>query len=368
MDFPSNSVFTFNDKLHSQVDGVTIGSPLGPILADIFMNFNEKIWLTDCPIDFKPLYYKRYVDDTFLIFKDPSHIHPFLDYLNSKHPNIEFTCDQEKDSQLSFLDVLVTRQGSSFITNVYRKNTYTGLGLNFLSFVPMIYKVNSIKTLINRAYNVCSNWELFNLDLKLLQTFFLENSYPSFLFHKIVKNFLNKKFDPKPDEITAQKDLKYVKLPYMGRLSYDVKKNLQRVLGGAFPQINFRFVFINNFTIGSLLKPKSPIPRDLCSNITYLYTCSHCDMRYIGSTSRWFKHRYFEHRGLSYRTGFPLHKPAFSAIRQHSIEQDHPFTNTDFEILTFASDRLDLIISESLLIKKMKPELNSSSPFQLSLN
>ena len=109
----SNGVFNFGGRLYSQIDGVAMGSPLGPVLADIFMNFNEIIWLANCPPEFKPLYYRRYVDDTFLIFKNPSHIEPFLNFLNAQHPNIEFTCDTEVDSSLSFLDVLITRQGNT---------------------------------------------------------------------------------------------------------------------------------------------------------------------------------------------------------------------------------------------------------------
>ena len=36
-----NNAFTFNGKLYNQVDGVAMGSPLGPVFADVFMGFNE---------------------------------------------------------------------------------------------------------------------------------------------------------------------------------------------------------------------------------------------------------------------------------------------------------------------------------------
>ena len=61
------SVFLFNGKLYTQCDGVAMGSPLGPLLANVFIcNFERKM-LDECPNDFKPLVYRRYVDDTFSV-------------------------------------------------------------------------------------------------------------------------------------------------------------------------------------------------------------------------------------------------------------------------------------------------------------
>ena len=73
-----DSVFMFGDKIYNQIDGVGMGSCLGPVYADCFMGYHEKKWLDDCPVQFKPLYYRRYVDNTFLIFKDHAHIELFF--------------------------------------------------------------------------------------------------------------------------------------------------------------------------------------------------------------------------------------------------------------------------------------------------
>ena len=84
-----------------------MGSPLGPLFANIFMSFHEKTWLHNCPSLFKPLLYRRYVDDCFLLFKSLNHATLFRDYLN--RPNISFTSELEKDGKLLFLDVKIFR-------------------------------------------------------------------------------------------------------------------------------------------------------------------------------------------------------------------------------------------------------------------
>ena len=245
---------------------------------------------------------------------------------------------------------------------------YTGLGLNYLSFSPMLYKLNSVRTLINRAYNVCSSFNLFHDDIVFLTNYFTENAYPGFLFQKILRTFLNNKLEPKPVITTVKKDIKYIKLPFLGQVSYEIRKKLHHILKNAYPQIQFQFVFTNPFTIGSLLRERSSLPSELCSNVVYLFTCPQCGLRYLGSTSRWLKHRYLEHRGLSLRTSMPLSKPSHSAIREHSHCNNHTYTYQDFKILTSVSNRLDLVISESILITKMKPELNNNlSAFKLSI-
>ena len=79
------SHFVFNGKFYKQVDGVAIGSPLDLTLNDAFLVYFEKNWLQNCPSDFKPLYYRRYTDDIFLLFTSPDHLEAFRNFLNGKH-------------------------------------------------------------------------------------------------------------------------------------------------------------------------------------------------------------------------------------------------------------------------------------------
>ena len=44
-----------------------MGSPLGPTQANAFLCHYEKNWLNECPSQFKPVVYRRYVDDIFFV-------------------------------------------------------------------------------------------------------------------------------------------------------------------------------------------------------------------------------------------------------------------------------------------------------------
>ena len=121
-------LFFFNNVLYSQINGVGLGNPLGPTLANAFLGHHEIKWLDNCPSDFKPIFYRRYVDDTFILFRVPSHVSKFLDYLNSQHSCIKFTIDIEDNNRLNFLDVDITKTENSFQTSVFRKSTFSGLG------------------------------------------------------------------------------------------------------------------------------------------------------------------------------------------------------------------------------------------------
>ena len=77
----TNNLFLFNEKLFFQKDGAPMGGCCSPTLANIFMSYHEQRWLQACPPDFKPVVYKRYIDDTFLLFKSETHIQQFLPIL-----------------------------------------------------------------------------------------------------------------------------------------------------------------------------------------------------------------------------------------------------------------------------------------------
>ena len=353
------SFFLFNGKYYQQIDGVAMGSPLGPTLANAFLCFHEQKWLSECPVEFRPLYYRRYVDDCFLIFKDPNHNSKFLDYLNAKHPNIEFTAENETDNKLPFLDVLVKKDQEKLVTEVYRKPTFTGLGISFLSFVPYIFKINSISTLVHRCYSLTSCWTSFHLEIQNLREYFINNGFPLCIFDSFVKKFLDNLFLSKPVVSTVKKERIHLSFPFYGHTSYLIRKELKNLFNNVYPQLDVRFVFKNTFTIGSFFKCKDKVPDLMCSDIIYKYNCSSCNAGYIGSSIRTLHQRVSEHRGVSFRTNKFISNPSHSEIRNHALQADHVLKVENFSILDTVRNRNNLRILESLYIFKMKPSLNS---------
>ena len=87
-----------------------------------------------------------------------------FNYLNSKHTNITFTYEVEKDKCLPFLDVNILFSNGKFSTTVYRKPTFTGLFTNSESFIPITYKRGLNNTLFFRYFNISSSYAIFHYD------------------------------------------------------------------------------------------------------------------------------------------------------------------------------------------------------------
>ena len=172
------SIILFDNKYYSQIDGVAMGSPLGPTLANIFLCYHESNWLKDCPKDFKPVYYKRYVDDIFVLFNKPEHAQFFLEYMNKKHKNMKFSIETEMNGSLSFLDVKIFRENDKFVTSVFRKETFSGVYTNFISFIPLEYKFGLVHTLLNRCFNLSSDFLKFHHEVDKLKNILSKNAYP----------------------------------------------------------------------------------------------------------------------------------------------------------------------------------------------
>ena len=119
----------------------------------------KKKWLSECQPDILPKIFKRYVDDVFVMFLCQSH---FVNYMNTKHPNIKFTSKFEENDSFSFLDVKITRRNNQLVTSVFRKATFSGVFTNFKSFIPVTNKFGLVYTLLHCSFSICSSYQKFH--------------------------------------------------------------------------------------------------------------------------------------------------------------------------------------------------------------
>ena len=356
-----DTYFIFNETLYKQTDGLSMGNPIAPVMANIFLCDLETRILDTCNPDFKPIFYRRYLDDTFVIFKEEHHASLFLNHLNNIHQNIKFTIERETNRQLPFLDMSISRLNNKLSSSIFRKKTFTGLGTSYFSSVPFIFKLNAIKTLLHRAYHLSSHINSFTLELDFLRNFFKTNGYPSGLIENVFRKFLNNVFSPPAPVSLAKKEEIFIQLPFIGPCSYEITKYLKRILPFYFPQIDFKFALKNDFKVKKFFPFKDKLPAEMLSNVIYQFKCCVCNDTYIGSTSKQAKVRISQHLGISYRTGNRLQNPPHSAPRIHSLDKKHYLTNDNFKILDTANNESDLRILESLYIFKNRPKLNMDS-------
>ena len=332
-----------------------MGSPLAPILANLFTGHHEEQWI-DSYKDSQLLYYRRYVDDTFCLFHNEQDAMKFLSYLNSRHPNIRFTFETQLNGKLPFLDVLVDNSGASCITSVYHKSTYTGLLTNFFSFTCFKYKVALIYTLVDRIFKINNTTTGREKDLRQLSITLQRNSFPSHLIDKIIKGYENK-FSSRPIQNNTSTigenttGVRYFKLPYVGDFFTVTRKKLKHLLDVFCKDIDIRIVF-SSFKIKNFFSFKDPIPDALKSLVVYQFTCAGCNSRYIGETSRHFATRVKEHLSTDKNSHVYKHlNGSPSCKRKCSVDC--------FKIVDSANSRHCLKLKEAIYISRLKPELNA---------
>ena len=160
-------MFLYKNKLYQLIDGVAMGSPLGPTLANFFLATVETKLLTQ-NLDCSPKLYLRYVDDIFAIFEEEKSSSKFLEVLNHQNKNLEFTMEKSIGA-FPFLDVQINNNENILETRIWRKPTHTGVLLNFSVACPEQWKTGLIICLLKRANTICSTDNIFWTEVKNLR-------------------------------------------------------------------------------------------------------------------------------------------------------------------------------------------------------
>ena len=149
--------FIFNSKFYNHIDGVTMGTPLAPFFANIFMGFHECKWLNEYNLN-KPKYYLKYIDDILAGLDNEQDSANVLNFLHKRRPNIKFSFEKKINHFIAFLDVFISGINIRNLTlQTYHESTSTRLLLNFKSFTSFSYKITLIKCLIDRSFKIFNN-------------------------------------------------------------------------------------------------------------------------------------------------------------------------------------------------------------------
>ena len=342
-----------NGKLYRQVDGVAMGSPLGPTFANYYMAHTENLILND--LTEKPNIYARYMDDIFIEIKTENDLIK-LKELFEKNSVLKFTYEKSIENKLPFLDVMLHKINGRIETNIFRKTTDTGKCLNYKSECHEKYKISVITNYLNRAYKVCTNWKDFNLEISKIKQILINNDYPNTIVEKHIKYFLNKKMTNKT---TINNNIKiFYKNQFHENYKMDeriIKNIIENNVKCRNQNNNIKLIFFyknlktSNLVIKNNLSSMNKLDM---TNIIYKFICPFmtCQSEYIGQTRTCLKRRLDYH---TYNGSIITH---YQNQHREKLSKQMLYDNTI--ILHKEIKYQNLLIKEALEIIDKKPSLN----------
>ena len=299
--------------------------------------------------------YKRYFYDTLSKMSDATAASEFLSTLNEIHPSVSFTMELEDNNRLPFLGMEIIKNGSQLDTKVYKKPTDTGLLLHYQSHVDVKYKHSLLKTMLNRAFKLSSNWKLFHQECERLKETFARLQYPESLVETTIRQFVQAKVVTGNACLQQQQAPSQQEVPIRVVLPYKDQKaanSVRRQLSDLSRKINteIRPVYTSR-KIKDTIKVKEQKPPIVNQqSAVYYFKCDLCDADYVGYSCRHLHQRIEEHKG--------------SAIGRHIKEQhgkEPDNIEKNFKSLRKCQSKLDCLIFEMLFIRRLKPKLNKQS-------
>ena len=343
----SNVIMSTNNGYFRQVDGLAMGSPPAPLLANGWLSRFEPRMKENATL------YSRYMDD---ILRDieKNQIAEKLQELNSLHPALKFTIEEESNNTIPFLDMKIIRTENTLSSTWYTKKTDTGLTMNFHSLSPTKYKKSVVSGLIHRIYRACSTWKLFHESLSKAKIMLQNNQYPPWFYEPIIKTTLEiivtnqtKKSEEEKTEENDTNDEKLLFLQFRGKVSEKFERALKKL------DTPCKVIFTLRKLKTVMPSLKAPVDKSLRSKVVYQISCPCCAACYVGQTSRHLLYRIKEHQRQS------------SPVGAHFRLCNVVVTMDDVKIIASTCKTIGhLMTLEAILIDKIKPLLNTKDEYR----
>ncbi|XP_067130232.1 uncharacterized protein [Centruroides vittatus] len=149
------SFFAYEDQVYKQKRGVPMGSPISGLLCELVVSKVEEKVLRGFERDI--VFYKRYVDDVFIIWKNNRVIASFVDRINENEEGLNLKLEQKSSRIVHFLDINVIFSKGHISTGVFIKPTHSPLYIPASSNDPYKYKLAAFRALVRRAFLYCEN-------------------------------------------------------------------------------------------------------------------------------------------------------------------------------------------------------------------
>ena len=220
-----------------------------------------------------------------------------LFYFNSKHPNIRFTCEIEKN--WSLLDISVYWGNNKFETSVHRKSTFCGANTKKRAFFATEYKSSLITALLYGSFTIVFDYHKLHEEIVKLKLVLRKKGYLTWFLDKVISKFLEKKLKKQVTITTVPKKTLRLVLSYLRTQSLRLKKKLHKFFKEQLQSGKLK-------RISSCLRFNDAITRFSHSSVVYEHKCPRCNSSYVGSTDTYWEKRLEEHLHISALTGKPL--------------------------------------------------------------
>lgn len=297
-----NDFVLIDGSSYRQVNGLSMGNPLAPALAVIYMDYVESNILRLLP---SGIQWCRYIDDVFVVWPTTIDSDTLLGVCNSYSEHIQFKIELPNDHGfLPFLDCEIWKDNQRFQSRLFSKDYHSKSIFPWNSNGPISRKRSIVVGELHRAVrrSTCEESEKYSIN-KVMEKF-KANCYPARFLSSILRKFKQKKSPSQKDT----KDVTYIKVPFTGEAQ---RRKIMSLLQRTKLSDKVRVTFNAGIPLKRKLHPpkerrkckesceicKSGNQSGNCFNkgVVYEIKCNLCSKIYIGESARTVQSRIQEH-------------------------------------------------------------------------